>query len=457
MTVLAAPRSLRVRLLLGGAIWITLALVAAGLFIVASFDQSMDAARRDDLQASLDRLVAAIDPEGGALSIPAPLTDPRFDTPLGGFYWQINDRNTGKISRSRSLWDFELPVAGIGDTQGQVMRIAGPNGRAAVVLTRAIRLEGNKGERRFSVAVAEGADQDKGPIRRFGTDLTVALVLLGAVLLVAAWLQVHFGLLPLGILQRQIDAIRRGEAARLPERGQSPELALATEQINELLEAQDASISFARERAADLAHGLKTPLSILSATSERLRQEGDRTNADLLQMLSDQMNARIDYQLRIARLRYRTRAQGANSSVNDVVLRAVAVLRKSLPGEKVNWIVGLDGRLQADMDEHDLLELVGIILENASQWAETRVQVTGSAHDDEVIFSVEDDGAGMNEADVSRLGVRGARLDESSPGDGLGLSIAYQIVRLNRGRIDINRGRLGGLGVTICLPQSRMR
>jgi len=100
-------------------------------------------------------------------------------------------------------------------------------------------------------------------------------------------------------------------------------------QVNELLEAQEASIAFARERAADLAHGLKTPLAIISATSERLRQGGDQANADLLQMLTDQMNARIDYQLRIARLRLRTGAQGVKSSINDTILRSVAVLRKS--------------------------------------------------------------------------------------------------------------------------------
>ncbi len=448
-------QSLRVRLLLGGAVWIALAIVAAGWFIVASFTQSMDAARRDDLQASVDRLVAAIDPEGGSLSIPAPLTDPRFDTPLGGFYWQINDRDTGEVTRSRSLWDFQLPLASDADTTGQVVRLAGPNNSPAVALIRSVRLESSKGERHFSVAVAEGADQDDEPIRQFGTDLLLALGLLGTALLFAAWLQVHFGLLPIAVLQRQIDAIRRGEAARLPTSGQSPELAPATEQINELLEAQDASISFARERAADLAHGLKTPLAVLSATADRLRQEGDRTNADLLLMLTEQMNGRIDYQLRIARLRYRTRAQGVSASLNEIVLRSVAVLRKGLLGEKLNWLVKLDEGLAVDMDEHDLLELTGIVLENASQWAAGSVHIGGATRNGEAVLTIEDDGVGMSEADAARLGVRGVRLDQSGGGEGLGLAIAYQIVRLNRGRIEIGQSRLGGLLVTIDLPLAR--
>ena len=208
-------RSLRVRLMLGAAIWIALALVAAGLFIVGSFNQSMDAARRDDLEANLDRLIAAIDPDAGSLSIPAPLTDPRYDTPIGGFYWQINDTDRGTTARSRSLWDFELPLAPAISGPGQLSWTTGPNGQPIIVLTRAIRVETSSGERRFNVAVAEAGSADDDPVRQFGVDLFVALGLLGVALLMAAWMQVHFGLLPLGVLQRQIDAIRRGEAARL--------------------------------------------------------------------------------------------------------------------------------------------------------------------------------------------------------------------------------------------------
>lgn len=447
-------RSLRVRLILGGAIWIALALMAAGIFIVSSFNQSMDAARRDDLEASLDRLVAAIDPDTGLPSA-TPLTDPRFDTPLGGFYWQIDNRDTGVVTRSRSLWDFQFKLAVPPTDAGTISHLPGPNDHTVVVLSRTVRVEGTAGQRHFVVAVGESVDQDSDPIRQFGTDLLVALALLGVALIIAAWMQVNYGLVPLGVLQKQIDAIRRGETSRLPADRQSPELALAAEQINDLLEAQDASIGFARERAADLAHGLKTPLAVLTATSERLRQEGDRTNADLLLMLSEQMNARIDYQLRIARLRHRTKAQGASASLNEVVLRSVAVLRKSYLGEKLNWMVDLSEQLDVDMDEHDLLELTGIVLENASQWAQATVQVSCLAQDGEASFLVEDDGAGMEEADISRLGVRGTRLDEDSQGEGLGLSIAYQIVQLNRGRIAVGRGRLGGLKVSMWLPLSR--
>jgi signal transduction histidine kinase len=256
---------------------------------------------------------------------------------------------------------------------------------------------------------------------------------------------------PLRTLRHQISAVRQGSSSRLTPAGLK-ELDPVVEQINELLEAQEAAIAFARERAADLAHGLKTPLAVLSATAERFRQTDERADADLLQMLTDQMNARIDYQLKIARLRFRTRAQGAAASLNEAVLRSVAVLRKSPQGEHLNWLVDLNEQLKVDMDEHDLMELVGIILENATQWASRGIEVTCLRQEGQAELIVQDDGVGLNEEDIAKLGARGVRLDQSSQGDGIGLAIAHEVVRLNRGRISITAAEAGGLRVSTCLP-----
>jgi signal transduction histidine kinase len=447
-------QSLRVRLLLLGAVAVVVTPVVAGIFILASFRASIEAERRDDLQASLDRLIAAIDPDAVELAGPQPLSDPRYDTPLSGLYWQIDDRDSGEVVRSRSLWDQQLAPASLdrSDATGQLSEAIGPARERLIVLSRAVTADStSRGERHFIAAVAERRDQDEAPVRRFGLDLAGALTVLGVVLTIAGALQVHFGLQPLQTLRRQVAGIRHGESRQLPADGPE-ELDPVIQQVNELLEAQEASIGFARQRAADLAHGLKTPLAVLSATSERLRAAGDQANADLLQMLAEQMNARIDYQLRIARLRFRTRAQGASSSLNETVLRSIAVLRKSHDGEALNWLVDLEEDLRADIDEHDLMELTGIVLENAAKWAATRVRTNAERRAGEVQLVVEDDGAGLTDEQIKRLGVRGTRLDESAPGEGLGLAIAFEIVRLNRGSILVERGRLGGLCVRITLP-----
>lgn len=446
-------QSLRVRLLLLGAVAVVVTLVVAGIFILASFTASIEAERRDDLQASLDRLIAAIDPDSVDLAGPQPLSDPRYDTPLSGLYWQIDDRDSGDVIRSRSLWDQQLAPASLdhSDAGGEVTEAIGPGKERLIVLSRTVTAEGSSGERHFTVAVAERRGQDADPVRRFGTDLIGALAILGVVLTVAGALQVHFGLQPLQTLRRQVAGVRHGESRQLPSDGPE-ELDPVVQQVNELLDAQEATITFARERAADLAHGLKTPLAVLSATSERLRAAGDQANADLLQMLAEQMNARIDYQLRIARLRFRNRAQGASSSLNETVLRSVAVLRKSHDGEALGWLVDFEEDLRVDIDEHDLMELAGIVLENAAKWAAARVRTSGVRNGGNVELVVEDDGDGLTDDQIARLGVRGTRLDETAPGEGLGLAIAFEIVRLNRGSILVERGRLGGLRVRITLP-----
>lgn len=450
---MTARTSLRFRLLLLAAGSIAIALLMAGVFILSSFSASIEAERRDDLQGRLDRLTAAIDPAAVELAGPEPLADPRYDTPLSGLYWQIIDLDAGKVVRSRSLWDLELPVAraGPGASAGQLSEVDGPNYGRLIVLSRRIMIESGTGIRHFSVAIAEARGRDDDSIHRFGTNLIIAMGVLGAVLLVAAAVQVHFGLKPLDLLRRQIGDVRQGAMQRLPQ-ATADELEPVVGQINELLEAQEATIAFARERAADLAHGLKTPLAVLSASSERLRSGGDRANADVLQMLAEQMNARIDYQLRIARLRFRTRAQGTSSLLNDTILRSIAVLRRSHEGEQLNWGVDLQETLHADIDEHDLMELAGIVLENASKWAASRVLVSGQREDNRIELCVEDDGVGISDEQLSRLGVRGARLDESMPGEGIGLAIAFEIVRLNRGVIDIDRSYLGGARVRVVLP-----
>jgi len=441
------------RLLLGGGAWIALALVVAGIFISASFGASIDAARRDDLEASFDRLVASIDPATGELSNDQPLADPRYNTPLGGLYWQVDDADTGTSVRSRSLWDETLPLHSIArhGNEAALATITGPGGTPVVVLTRDVTIDDARVSRHFDIAVAEARSVDESPILSFNASLLIALAILGATLLAAAVLQVNFGLAPLDRLRRSVAAVRHGASPRLtPPR--TEELEAVVQQVNELLDAQEASISFARERAADLAHGLKTPLAVLSATSARLRESGDRSNADLLELLTDQMNSRIDYQLRLARLRSPTRAQGVKASVNEVMLRSVAVLRKTPAGEALNWLVDLDENLEVDMDGHDLMELAGILLENASQWARERVRLRCARDGDGVEILIEDDGVGISDDAIARLGVRGTRLDETKSGEGIGLAIAYEIVRLNRGTIAVARSEMGGLRLTVRMP-----
>jgi len=441
--------SLRLRLLLGGAAWIVVALAASWIFIFASFSSLIDADRRADLNATLNRIVAEIDPDATAAISEGPLSDPRYETPLSGLYWQVKDLDTGDVIRSRSLWDIELPTTVPPDGRADFRQVAVDDRPSLVALTRAITMERSGGEERhFLISVAEERGGDDDPVGRFGTNLALFLSILAAMLIVAASVQVHFGLEPLRMLQRNIAAIRAGKADRLPH-DVSDELRPVVEEVNELLDAHDATNGFARERAADLAHGLKTPLAVLGATADRLRQQGDTVNADTLRLLTEQMNDRVDYQLRLAQLRFRTRALGVSSSINEAVLRSVAVLRKDRDGERINWLLSIEDSLDVDMDRHDLMELIGILLENAQKFAKQKVSIRGTRSGDVVDLAIEDDGSGVTDEQIEKLGQRGVRLDERSQGYGLGLAIAFEIMRLNRGTLTLSRSGMGGLFVGV--------
>jgi signal transduction histidine kinase len=170
-----------------------------------------------------------------------------------------------------------------------------------------------------------------GPIREFWTELAVALGILGIVLIGAAWLQVQLGLRPLKTIRACIEAVRSGKEVRL--KGAFPsEVEPLVVEVNDLLRSQEASIAFARARAADLAHGLKTPLAVLATTSSGLRARGDEETAALVEEMTGDMADRVDYQLRLSRLRLRTRTEIYSASLQEE--KTIGALKRRAPGEE---------------------------------------------------------------------------------------------------------------------------
>jgi len=449
------PRSLRLRLLAGAGLWIALALLVAGTAIAYMFIASVERDQQRDLAATFSRVVALIDPALSPPGLTGVLTDPRYDTPFGGLYWQVEDIAQGDIGRSRSLWDFVLQSAALpaADTGALFTTLAGPSGQTLSALVRDIRLKTVTATLALRVTIAEDRAALDATIARFGWELATALLLLGGALIAAAWLQVHLGLSPLQKLRAGIEAIRRGEGDRLE--GDFPaEVMPLTAEVNELLRSQQASIDFARARAADLAHGLKTPLAVLATTADTLRSKSDPETAALVEQLAGEMADRVDYHLRLSRLRLRTRTHTLSASLGEALRRTVAVLRKTHDGEQLEWALELGEPLAVDIDDHDLVELVGVLLENAAKWARSNVHVEARRTGGMAEVRISDDGPGLSEEQIAGLGTRGRKLDESKKGSGLGVSIALDIVALNNGTLDFERSERGGLLITLQLPLS---
>ncbi len=431
--------SLRLRLLAGatGFLLVAMAIAAVGLSVL--FERHVKDWIDAELSAHIDQLIAGIDRDGdGQFVIKTPPSDPRFTRPLSGLYWQAVFEGNGQTIRSRSLWDSQIALPEnppIGD-HAHHHRIAGPSGQTLYVLEKRIELPARLG--RQSVRIAAGvneADVDKA-VWNFTASLAPFLLVLGGLLAGAAWIQVSLGLRPLGSVRDRIAAIRSGEIKRLGDHFPEEVQPLSRE-IDTLLDARDRQIETARARAADLAHGLKTPIQVVMGGVAKLKARGDSEIAGDLEAAADNMQRHVERQLAKARLQ----ANGGyvTAPLRTTVDRVVGVVRKTPAGSALAWRIDIPDRLRAVIHPDDLSEAVGGLLENAAGHARTQVAVTAQSENGEILLRVSDDGPGIAEQHQADVLTRGRRLDTSTPGSGLGLAIVADIADAWGGSIGFER------------------
>jgi signal transduction histidine kinase len=441
--------SLRLRLFFGAAVLCALALGAASAAIVYIFTITVQRDQTEDLGASLDQLAVAVSRADDDVDVT--LSDPRYAMPGGGLYYQVESATGSELLRSRSLWDQKLVLPSPPSDEDLLTSVGGPDNQTLSLLVRNITVAGASGEpSALRIGVAENVQLRRHNVQQFAFQIVSALFVVALTLSGACWLMVSLGLRPLSQLREAIEQVTLGKAQRLDE-GLPAEFAPVARQVNALLEVQEKTIQLSRERADDLAHGLKTPLAVIKATADRLRSKGDEPNAAGLELLSMEMEDRIDYQLRLAHLRIRSDAQSFASSVDDALIRSVAVIRKTGRGSELYWNLSAD-KVTGNIDSHDLMELMGVLLENAAKWARSEVQVSCGLLNGRAQFTVSDDGPGIPGQQRENLGVRGHRLDETKSGTGIGLAVAKEIVRLNSGTLHLETSAKGGLSAVVELP-----
>ena len=449
-------RSLRFRLLTAAVASVAAALLIAGMGLVLMFERHVERRIGAELETYLNQLTAGIAlTSKGRISFSHGLADPRFATPLSGLYWQIEDEEQPTLLRSRSLWDtvIELPDDELAPGAVDEHRLPGPAGQALIVRERRFIYQPDSGERRVRIAVAVNKRTLIEARNDFAADMLPYLAVMASVLLAAAWLQVRTGLAPLDSVRRGVTDIRSGARHRL-ERTYPDEVMPLIDEMNALLEAQQQTIERARAWTADLAHGLKTPLMVLTADSQRLRLEGNTSIADDLDQLAETMRRRIDRELIRARVRSGIESKLVQADTGDAVKGIVRTLKRTPRGAVLRWSVDVPNGVYAAILPEDLTELLGNVLENATKWASQAVSVYVSK-DDTIAIHVEDDGPGVEEDQLVTLGQRGVRLDEQEKGYGLGLAIARDVAEAYQGTVSFGRSPLGGLAVTVQIPSAR--
>ena len=439
--------SIAFRLAAGAAVWITAALVVSGFLLARLFDAHVERTFERRLEVLLETLVAVaeVDEAGRGIVLRRQAGEPRFDQPYSGWYWQITAPD-GAVVRSYSLWDRRLAVAPAAPPEtARLSLIEGPVGARLRAIERAIAMPGIAGQFRFVVAadVEELAVQTEPFIRT----LAWALFVLWFGLLLGVAAQIVIALRPLGRIRRGLSDVSAGRSDRLE--GRFPaEIQPLVAELNAHFGQIGQVVERARGHVGNLAHALKTPLSVLANEA----QGTGTVPAETVRTQTDAMRRRVDHYL----VRARTAATAGLITARAPIGSVVEDLHRTL----LRIHAGKDLRIDADApagaefrgDRQDLEEMIGNLLDNACKWAAGRVRISVLAEGNRVRITVEDDGPGMPADKRGQALGRGGRLDEAVDGSGLGLAIVDEIAGLYGGTMALDDSAMGGLRVDLVLP-----
>ena len=452
--------SLATRLFLSATAWVVVILLITGVILSSVYRDATERAFDRRLNLYLRTLVAEVaTPDEPPDHQFQSLGEPLFELPLSGWYWQITrtDAEKDEVRASRSLWDKKLPkledhgaeLSAAGIRQGYV---EGPEGQTLRMVERPVDL-GADGK--FLVDVAGDASEIFDETRNFDYYLGGTFVALSIVLVLTTIFQVRFGLAPLKRISDAIADIRSGRAERLE--GEFPvEIAPLARETNALIDANREIVERARTHVGNLAHAIKTPLSVI--VNEATAHSSDLFAAKVLEQ-ADVMRDQVAHHLERARIAARLTIVGTITEVGPVVDALRRTMEKIHRDRGVAIEVSAASNAKFRGERQDLEEMVGNLVDNACKWATSRVfieaLVEASAEPGAApmlqIF-VDDDGRGLSEQERAQVSRRGQRLDESKPGSGLGLSIVVDLAALYGGSLTLGRAPIGGLRAELLLP-----
>jgi signal transduction histidine kinase len=385
---------------------------------------------------------------------------------LSGKYWQIleaqPDGRLVSIARSTSLWSYDLTLpsdlpqrldAAFGDVI--TFNTIGPKDDAETREPLSVAASMKSIPRHehpvIFIAAIDRSDVD-ADTRQFARVTWIAMLILGLGLVSAVFIQVRIGLRPLFDLRDEIADVRKGKSARIG-RSYPLEIQPLAEQVNRLLDHNQEVVERQRTHVGNLAHALKTPISVMLA-------EAGTTPGDLPELVRRQtkvMQGQVDHHLRRARAAARAAHGLGETTPVAEVLDELAVMIEQVFRDKN---VEIDWRAPDDLsflgERQDLQEILGNLIENAANFSKRRVRVSaGGSGLGQMILVVEDDGPGLPADQRDTVMQRGARLDESAPGSGLGLSIVDDLTRAYGGRLNLADSDMGGLKAVLELPAAQ--
>ena len=453
--------SLALRLFLSATAVTVAILLITGVVLSSLYRDGVERSFDRRLDVYLKTLVADVSAPEETEKLPQSLGEPLFDLPLSGWYWQTTRLSGPKpeVKSSRSLWDSGLPHledlnVPTGPDGTRKRYVTGPEDQRLRLVERTVDL-GEEG--RYLVAVAGDAQEVEDEAQSFDRALAITFGVLAVVLLLTTMFQVRFGLAPLKRISQSLAAIRAGTSERLE--GQFPEeIAPLARETNALIDANREIVERARTHVGNLAHALKTPLSVI--VNEAVSRADDPLAAKVREQAAV-MRDQVQHHLERARIAARATVIGTVTEVAPVVVALARSMEKIHRdrGIAIDIEVAPEARFRGE--RQDLEEMIGNLVDNACKWAQSRVAIeviaTGAnpgAAASTLRVVVDDDGPGLTptERENVQAARRGNRLDETKPGTGLGLSIVVDLAALYGGVLTLGTAPIGGLRTELVLP-----
>ncbi|HZF15142.1 MAG TPA: ATP-binding protein [Steroidobacteraceae bacterium] len=450
-------RSLSARLLLS---LLVLLLLFFGVTIAALdsvFRDLSERSLRELLDVQVLTLISASDVDAaGGIAPPVALLDSRYSNPGSGLYGEIRDSTGATMWRSPSMTGAGVafgPPLPQGQRRYDTIRTTG--GDALVSLSAGFHWEVDPHTARdYVFSVAASLAPARAQLARFRTQLLLWFGGLAAVLLVAVALLLRRVLAPLRRITREVGAVQAGQAVELGD-GYPTELAGVTQAVNALMNSERLRLERYRNTLGNLAHSLKTPIAVMRSV---LGEKHDSSGSDRIVVEQvKRMDDIVQHQLRRATASGgATLGQTAIPALPVFTELRVALLR-AYAAKDLSILIECEAGVQFIGERGDLLELLGNIADNACKYCKTTVRIRAQVHgtDRPLRITIEDDGAGIPDAARTRIFERGVRVDESTSGQGLGLSMARDIVEQYRGRLAVGESELGGTQIELALPGNR--
>ncbi len=418
-----------------------------GFLIASLFERQVESRLRESLSLQLDQLAAhLIVKDDNSAGLDSDLSDPRYERPLSGLYWEIDEEGKPPV-RSRSMWDQTFDLSeNHAVTNFALTSIKGPKGIELVGMSRAVTKR-DKADIKHHYLLTVSQDTrvlaaDRADLVR---TLAIALGLAFLAIVAAAAAQIYFGLKPLEVMRRNIERVRGGLSDHVETSGVPTEVMPLAEEINATLEMQRRNLERARRQAGDLAHGLKTPIAALAGQADLLARGGKSENAEAIRAHIRIMHRHVERELARARAQGEGAVIGAGVNAISEIHSVIETLKKLPQRGVLNYHVEGPEDIVLAMNHEDFAEIVGNLIDNARKWASSIVLVRVVLEGAKAVISVSDDGPGIRYEHQAQALARGVRLDEKVQGSGLGLSIVEALLENYGSKLELGRADAGGL------------